>query len=206
MYAETTIRIGPPDTPPVAPFLQAFEARQLNERAAPFAELAEAADALSAKRREPESPKRSWVELSHRHRLLLALMPGIAFMLSGFVHSAMNGRLASDGRLLIFGAALVGGGLLTLVLAPLKPAWFVVPGGVLVRQLRLQNPVELYRYDRRESVLIASYVNRMWVVSITDPRRADDRAASPTELNILLRAWLSHSRHPRWRRCRTCAE
>ncbi|MBU0718165.1 MAG: hypothetical protein KJ749_07960 [Planctomycetes bacterium] len=201
-YVGTTIRHGmfPHQAPAIDPIPVNFEARPLDEADESVIALEEAVDDLQdSDEAEPESTA-TRAPLARRARRNFALGGGCLstgiysmMILMGLWDSTANGRIAP---MLIVG---IGWMMLHLFMAGGLGSvfgyaqWFVVPGGVLVRDTgRRAKDVCLHVYDRRESALI---VHRMragsCAVLVADADSHHRTTITRHEATLLLRAWLS---------------
>jgi hypothetical protein len=95
--------------------------------------------------------------------------------------------LLISGFIILFLFIPFGKGAMTM-----RQQWLIVPGGLIGRRANYRGGWNVHLFDRRESVLA---VHRMgssqWYVSVADRESHQSATITPTEVNALLRAWLS---------------
>lgn len=187
-WRDHTVRIGPAVAGPQTVFTEWFEARRLAEKDAGFAELAAATDGTVGHATRPTRPAR-WRSRVLFRGLQIVMVYGFARMMWNLFRqpSALRDLLPQGGLAVCLIGALA-------LFQAYSTAWFVVPGGVLLRRIRLFGPTDLHCVDRRNSVLIAvehPLHAETWRVAIADPHVAHARSVTTRELDVLLRAWLS---------------
>jgi hypothetical protein len=70
--------------------------------------------------------------------------------------------------------------------------WLIVPGGLIGRRANYRGGWNVHLFDPRESVLAVHRIwFSQWFVSVADRESHQSAIITPTEVNALLRAWLS---------------
>lgn len=191
------MRIGPEaSATPVAPMTLPFEPCELNEAEAAFMGLDEAALEPSVARDDAPDETLKWSRNFRRYR---KLVPFLWFMIvvfsiglfSALVRAIMSFRFNWEipffaGMLVLF--------LFPTMLGSLAPfQWLVVPGGLVHRSTKsLTRKWSVHVFDRRSSVLcVYHYKKARWGFCAADAVMAKQGFCTDTELEFLLRAWLS---------------
>lgn len=183
-----TVRIGPANPKPITPLGQPFEARLLSQRDQGFAELAAAADAMAASGKQlPESP--SDRRAARRRQVAFVFS---AMMITAFYFLALQQVWYGRFHVIALGASVgLALGAVGYVSNAFRVRWLIVPGGVLLRRLRLRGPAALHVVSRRTGVLIAVGTGSSWQVSVADAEACAVSGMTDKELEIVLRAWVS---------------
>lgn len=185
----TTLRIGPPDPAPVVPFAEPFEARLLDARDPAFVHLAASVGVGTA------TPPAPWVAfisaLWSRFGPVIVLAAIFALPVARSLLAVVTFDAGLRGILIVAAGGVVVGLGYRLLAGVFATRWLVVPGGVVLRRIPLWGPIDVYRLDRRMSVLIAVAFNQRWQVAVADGSTTAKRTMDTRELDILLRAWLS---------------
>ena len=200
----TTIRNCPPKyATPIEPITMPFEPLNLGEAATFFGELDDSmADQPDADLLEPEALEQLRTERTGKTQPRLKPRKGTGWALAGLLvlptaAGAMflfsRGDITWPGiflaLLVIFG--LFSWGYISGLLQ--REQWFLVPGGLILREARLIRPEwKVHLFDRRRSVLIVRRIDHgRRIVFVADAETDKRVTVSPDESEFILRAWLS---------------